>query len=66
MYFYGSLAANRLSRRRLWKELQQDLPQLVIKYKGNFSLGRLVQYSFDRLTTKEDEQAVMAYFSDKE
>lgn len=66
MYFGASLSANRVSRRRLWQQLQNDLDALAVKFKGNFSLGRLVAYSFDKLTTKEDEEAVTKFFADKE
>lgn len=62
-YFYAGLAANRASRRAVWAQLQHDLPALVIKFKGNFSLGRLVAYSFDKLTTKKDEKDVEAFFA---
>lgn len=66
MYFFGGLAANRVSRRKLWQHLQDSLPTLTQRFKGNFSLGRLVQYSFDRLSTKEDEEAITKFFADKE
>lgn len=66
MYFFGSLAQNPLSRRKIWLHLQDNLPTLTQRFKGNFSLGRLVQYSFDRLSTKEDEEAITKFFADKE
>lgn len=66
MYFFGGLAANRVSRRKLWEHLQSNLGPLTARFKGNFSLGRLVQYSFDRLSTKEDEKAISKFFEDKE
>lgn len=66
MYFFGGLGANRMSRRKIWAELQRNLEHLAVKFKGNFSLGRLVQYSFSGLNTKEDEEAIVKFFSDKD
>jgi aminopeptidase 2 len=66
MYFFSGLANNRVSRRDMYKFVQKNLDQLLVRFKGNFSIGRLIQYSFDRFTTEDDRQSVIEFFKDKE
>lgn len=66
MYFFANLARNRSSRRDMWQFVQDNLDELLRRFKGNFSIGRLIQYSFDQFTTDKDAQAVKAFFQDKD
>ncbi|OAV91168.1 hypothetical protein PTTG_04695 [Puccinia triticina 1-1 BBBD Race 1] len=66
MYFFAGLASNRVSRRDMYKFVQKNLDQLLVRFKGNFSIGRLIQYSFDRFTTEADRQSVIEFFKDKD
>jgi aminopeptidase 2 len=66
MYFFSGLAGNTYARRQLWQSLRAHLSELVIKFKGNFSLGRIVKSSFDRFSTEEDLMDVLKFFEDKD
>ncbi|EFP74548.2 Aminopeptidase 2 mitochondrial [Puccinia graminis f. sp. tritici] len=66
MYFFSGLANNRVSRRDMYKFVQKNLDQLLVRFKGNFSIGRLIQYSFDRFTTEDDRKSVIEFFKDKD
>jgi len=66
MYFFSGLAKNQASRRDMFKFVQKNLEDLLVRFKGNFSIGRLIQYSFDRFTTEADRQSVIEFFKDKD
>ncbi|KAI9606987.1 hypothetical protein KEM48_001678 [Puccinia striiformis f. sp. tritici PST-130] len=66
MYFFAGLAKNRVSRRDMYKFVQDNLDELLVRFKGNFSIGRLIQYSFDRFTTEADRESVVEFFKDKD
>jgi hypothetical protein len=66
MYFFSGLSKNRVSRRDMLKFVQKNLADLLVRFKGNFSIGRLIQYSFDQFTTDADRQSVIDFFKDKE
>ncbi|EJU01765.1 puromycin-sensitive aminopeptidase [Dacryopinax primogenitus] len=66
MYFIAGSALNPSARREVWQWVQTHLSTLVEKFKGNFSLGRVLQYSFDSLTTFEDVKAIERFFKDKD
>ncbi|CAH7667912.1 hypothetical protein BY996DRAFT_4583678 [Phakopsora pachyrhizi] len=66
MYFFSSLARNKHSRRDMWKFVETNFEELMKRFKGNFSIGRLIQYSFDQLTGEEDRLAVQKFFADKD
>lgn len=66
MYFFSGLAKNEASRRDMYKFVQKNLEDLLVRFKGNFSIGRLIQYSFDRFTTEADRQSVIEFYKDKE
>lgn len=66
MYFFASLAKNRISRRDMWQFVQDNLDDLLVRFKGNFSIGRLIQYSFDQFTSEKDRESVIEFFKDKD
>ena len=66
MYFYGGLSGNRLSRRKVWADLQTNLDRLVVKFKGNFTLGRLVGYSISGFNTKKDLDEITTFFEGRD
>ncbi|KAE8222062.1 hypothetical protein CF319_g4685 [Tilletia indica] len=66
MYFFAGLAGNRIGRRMLWTETKARYEQLYKAFEGNFSISRLIEYSFSSLTTKADLEDVQAFFKDKE
>ncbi|KAL9931881.1 hypothetical protein V8E36_009196 [Tilletia maclaganii] len=66
MYFFAGLSGNRVSRRMLWTETKARYEQLFKAFEGNYSLSRLVEYSFSSLTTKADLEDVQAFFKDKD
>ncbi|PLW07667.1 hypothetical protein PCASD_21723 [Puccinia coronata f. sp. avenae] len=66
MYFFSGLSKNRVSRRDMLKFVQKNLADLLVRFKGNFSIGRLIQYSFDQFTTDADRQSVIDFFKDKD
>lgn len=66
MYFFGGLGGNRLARRKIWADLQKNLDNLVVKFKGNFTLGRLVSYSISGFSTEKDLKDVTTYFDGKD
>ncbi|KAK0521743.1 Aminopeptidase 2 mitochondrial [Tilletia horrida] len=66
MYFFAGLAGNRVGRRLLWAETKARYDQLAKVFEGNFSLSRLIEYSFSSLTTKADLEDVQAFFKDKD
>ncbi|CAD6910574.1 unnamed protein product [Tilletia controversa] len=66
MYFFGGLAGNRVGRRMLWAETKERYEQLYQAFDGNYSLSRLIEYSFSSLTTKADLEDVQAFFKDKD
>ncbi|MBW0464711.1 hypothetical protein O181_004426 [Austropuccinia psidii MF-1] len=66
MYFFASLSKNRASRRDMWKFVELNLAELLKRFKGNFSIGRLIQYSFDQFTTDKDRLEVEGFFKGKD
>jgi len=64
-FFYSS-AMNPLSRRQIWAFLQENLDTLTLKLEGSFSLGNIVQVSFDSLTSLDDVSAVEEFFKGRD
>ncbi|PWN20753.1 putative AAP1-alanine/arginine aminopeptidase [Microstroma glucosiphilum] len=66
MYPVAGLSMNPLSRRRLFEEMTTRYEEILKRFEGNFSLGRIFQYSLSGFTTKKDLEAVEAFFKDKD
>jgi len=66
MYYFAGLAGNVKTRRLLAKYFQDEYDVLYKRFEGNFTLQYLVRYSLDFLSTKEDLEAVEAFFKDKD
>ncbi|EAU88167.2 leucyl aminopeptidase [Coprinopsis cinerea okayama7 len=66
MYYFSGLSGNFKTRRLLVKYFQDQYDVLYKRFEGNFTLQYLVKYSLDFLSTKEDLEAVQAFFKDKD
>ncbi|KZO91177.1 putative AAP1-alanine/arginine aminopeptidase [Calocera viscosa TUFC12733] len=66
MYFVAGCGMNPPARRPIWQWTTSNLEVLVEKFKGNFSLGRIIQYAFDQFSTFEDVSAIEEFFKDKD
>ena len=66
MYPFVALRNNPLSRRQLWSYLKENLNKFEKRLEGNFSLGRLISFSFDALTQLDDVNDVEIFFKDKD
>lgn len=64
--FFGGLRANRVARRDLWTWFKANYDEIARAFKGNFSIGRLVNYSFSGFSSEEDIKAAEAFFADKD
>ena len=62
--FLVGLARNPASRRMMWGYLQQEWPMLHAKFAGTHSLGAILQWSFQLLSSTKDADAVEAFFAD--
>lgn len=66
MYFFIGLASNRASRRLIWSVTRSRFAELQRRFAGNFSLSRLVEYSFSSLSSESDAKEVQAFFEGKD
>ncbi|KAH9823958.1 alanyl aminopeptidase [Melampsora americana] len=66
MYFFAGLSGNKVTRRKIWEFVKSDYDDLMKRFKGNFSIGRLFQLSFSSFTTEEDAKMVEEFFKDKD
>merc|ERR1712072_1621426 len=66
MYFMAGFARNHKTRRATWEYMKKNFTSMEERFKGNFTLGRIIQYSFDSLTSEEDAKDVEAFFKDKD
>ncbi|KAG0149414.1 hypothetical protein CROQUDRAFT_74268 [Cronartium quercuum f. sp. fusiforme G11] len=66
MYFFTGLSRNKASRRKLWCFLQDNFDELMKRFKGNFSVGRLIGLAFGSFTSAEDAIEVEKFFEDKD
>lgn len=66
MYYFSSLSANPKSRRLLWESTKEHYDDLVKRFAGNFTLARLIEYSFNKFTSQSDYDEVKQFFSSKD
>lgn len=66
VYFFIGLASNRASRRLIWSVTRSRFAELQRRFAGNFSLSRLVEYSFSSLSSESDAKEVQAFFEGKD
>ncbi|KWU42560.1 putative AAP1-alanine/arginine aminopeptidase [Rhodotorula sp. JG-1b] len=64
--FVAYLGRNRAAKRKIWECFQQNYDAIMLRFKGNFSIGNIVKYSFMSLTSEKDAQQVEAFFKDKD
>ena len=50
----------------MWAFFQEHYDEITLRFKANFSIGRLVQTSFSTLSSAKDADAVEAFFKDKD
>lgn len=60
------MSANRFARRMMWEALKENYGALTKRFEGNFSLSRLIEYSFSELADEKDAADVNTFFSDKD
>ncbi|GAA5967480.1 hypothetical protein JCM11641_000560 [Rhodosporidiobolus odoratus] len=63
--FIARLARNRHSKRKIWQWFQTNYDEIMKRFKGNFSVGNLIKYSFMTLSSEEDAKQVEAFFENK-
>lgn len=66
LHFFRGLSSRPHGRTMLWESTQSRWEQLTTKFAGNFGISRLVESSFDTLTTDAEAEQVEAFFSDKD
>ncbi|TIA89691.1 hypothetical protein E3P99_01933 [Wallemia hederae] len=66
MYPFVALRNNPVSRRKLWQYTKDNLEKLEKRLEGNFSLGRLISFSFDGLAQPNDVQEVEDFFKHRD
>ena len=66
MYPFVALRNNPVSRRKLWLYTKDNLEKLEKRLEGNFSLGRLISFSFDGLAQPNDVQEVEDFFKHRD
>ncbi|CAO1632621.1 unnamed protein product [Parajaminaea phylloscopi] len=66
MYPIMALSSNVATRRQLRDTVLERHAALVKRFEGNFSLGRIIEYSINSFTSKEDLSAIEAFFADKD
>ncbi|BGO90211.1 hypothetical protein NBRC10512_002414 [Rhodotorula toruloides] len=64
--FVAHLARNRLAKRKVWEWFKAHYDEIMERFKGNFSIGRIVQLTFSSLSTEADAKAVEEFFKDKQ
>ncbi|EPQ29163.1 uncharacterized protein PFL1_03450 [Pseudozyma flocculosa PF-1] len=66
MYFFSALSANPKGRRAMWESTKAKYDELSRRFAGNFSLSRLIESSFNALSTNEDADDVERFFKGKD
>ncbi|GAA5899974.1 hypothetical protein JCM8208_005555 [Rhodotorula glutinis] len=64
--FIASLGRNRVSKRKTWEWFKANYDELMVRFKGNFSVGNIIKYSFFSLSSTADAKDVEAFFADKD
>ncbi|EKM55868.1 uncharacterized protein PHACADRAFT_256779 [Phanerochaete carnosa HHB-10118-sp] len=65
-YFFAGLQGNHAARRFLAEKFKTDYDVLYKRTASNFRLQRLVQYSFEALSSEMDYEETKAFFKDKD
>lgn len=65
MYPIMALSNNATTRRQLRTFVAERHAALVKRFEGNFSLGRIIEYSIDSFSSHEDLEKIEAFFADK-
>ncbi|SJX60857.1 probable AAP1-alanine/arginine aminopeptidase [Sporisorium reilianum f. sp. reilianum] len=66
MYFFAALSNNPKGRRVIWDATKARWDVLSKRFAGNFSLSRLIEYSFSAFSSEKDAQDVEQFFKDKD
>lgn len=66
LHFFRALSSRPHGRAVLWNSTQARYDSLATRFAGNFGLSRLVQSSFDTLTTEQEALQVEAFFATKD
>ena len=66
MYFFAALSANPAGRRLIWEATKTRYDDLVKRFAGNFSLSRLIEYSFSSFSSQKDAEDVKSFFATKD
>ncbi|POY75780.1 hypothetical protein BMF94_1093 [Rhodotorula taiwanensis] len=64
--FVAYLGRNRAAKRKVWECFQENFDGIMLRFKGNFSIGNIVKYSFMTLTSEKDAQQIEEFFKDKD
>ncbi|PWY97439.1 putative AAP1-alanine/arginine aminopeptidase [Testicularia cyperi] len=66
MYFFAAMSQNPKGRRIMWQATKQRWETLSKRFAGNFSLSRLIEYSFSAFSSEADAKDVEQFFADKD
>ncbi|SNX84196.1 probable AAP1 - alanine/arginine aminopeptidase [Melanopsichium pennsylvanicum] len=66
MYFFAALSGNPKGRRIIWEATKARWDVLSKRFAGNFSLSRLIEYSFSAFSSEKDAQDVEDFFKGKD
>lgn len=50
----------------LWQTTKEHYDELLRRFSGNFTLSRLLEYSFSSFASQKDYDDVVAFFADKD
>ncbi|KAL8286510.1 hypothetical protein RQP46_004527 [Phenoliferia psychrophenolica] len=64
--FFANLSNNTASRSKLWNWFQLHFDELMVRFKGNFQLSRIISSSFGGFSSQSDLDAVSAFFATKD
>ncbi|SAM58350.1 probable AAP1-alanine/arginine aminopeptidase [Ustilago bromivora] len=66
MYFFAALSGNPKGRRIIWNATRDRWDVLSKRFAGNFSLSRLIEYSFSAFSSEKDAKEVEEFFKGKD
>ncbi|KAN0060302.1 Aminopeptidase 2 mitochondrial [Thecaphora frezii] len=66
MYFFAALSANPKGRRLIWEATKARFDELSKRFAGNFSLSRLIEWSFSSFSSEQDAKDVEQFFAGKD
>ncbi len=66
MFFFAALSGNPAGRRLIWDATKSRWEALSKRFAGNFSLSRIIEYSFSAFSSEQDAQDVEQFFKDKD